>query len=73
MYPLLLTRTPDGVLHASPVDMGRFDRDLTGHNGYIFVRKASDGLRKGSTITVEIRDRLRKSVVRVRPVQGKIL
>lgn len=55
MYPLLLTRTPDGVLHASPVDMGRFDRDLTGHNGYIFVRKASDGLRKGSTITVEIR------------------
>lgn len=55
MYPLNLTRAEDGIIHASLADMNRFDRELTEHNGYIFVRKNSDGLRKGSVITVEIR------------------
>ena len=55
MYPLKLFRGEDGRIHASLADMDRFDRELTEHNGYIFVRKDGEGLRKGSVISAEIR------------------
>lgn len=55
MYTVKVNRAADGTLHATCLPHADIDRNIAFHNAYIFVRKASSGLKAGQTVTLEMR------------------
>lgn len=54
-FTVRIYRGEDGELHGSTLPHAQLDRNISEHNGYLYIPKSSSGYKKGDRICVELR------------------